>query len=325
MTNLPSTSKRWKLAVGTSQLQIDTIHSFENPLSASKITLQQFLLLQILWAEATLKAPGDLLQPQCYAEAKKHLKGAKFWKHYLDSLKTHGTRDLGIGAFPEMGTFSLVRHYQVLCDKIDVMDVENCSPKFFSPVSSRTRSADYLPPPPLKPFTPTPSGRFGLRSAPHQSQEDKATDYITKWMSQFTVGSPGTPESSSSASKASEALARSPAAYQEDLPAVNDEQIVNAALLLFLTAVTFHFDVAGDWSMHRERFQLGESGKKIFEARVDGYLRSRLDHQVKAIIEVKPFTRTEDLNGIRMQEGAQMAAWISNYPEKKRKPKEQFR
>jgi hypothetical protein len=97
-------------------------------------------------------------------------------------------------------------------------------------------------------------------------------------------------------------------------PPANDEQIVNVALALLLNAVTMHFVPNTDWTFHRRAFQIGnkKSGKG-FEARVDGYLRRLSDDKVMAILEVKPCVRKKQLAGIRMQESAQMAAWISHF------------
>src|SRR5205814_7291897 len=71
-----------------------------------------------------------------------------------------------------------------------------------------------------------------------------------------------------------------------------------------------------EWTVHRKSFRIGERGERGFEARVDGTLRRRGgDKEVLAIIEVKSLRRVNFLNAIRMQEAAQMAAWISSYPE----------
>lgn len=78
-----------------------------------------------------------------------------------------------------------------------------------------------------------------------------------------------------------------------------------------------------DWTLHRKRFILGNADHKLFEARVDGFLRRRLtasnfpadtDPEALAIIEVKPYIRSKKLAAIQMQEAGQMAAWIANYP-----------
>lgn len=56
--------------------------------------------------------------------------------------------------------------------------------------------------------------------------------------------------------------------------------------------------------------------RKVYEARVDGFLRRHGGNdEIMAIVEVKPCARASPgQTTIRMQEGAQMAAWISQHP-----------
>lgn len=288
-----------------------SIHEYQSPSSASKINFEQFLLLQVIWntnlSVAALVGSRDdsLVTPQHYNNAGEKLHRAGFWKSYLESLVTHRASALGKGAFPELGTFSIIRHYQVQCLKLEV-NPDNISPKF-TPIAHRTRNAFEM-----GQQSNSPSKGSG------STDEEKMTELVQKLDLEIPVTpSPGW--------KPRRLPVLSPAHHKVDLPAVKDEQIVNTALLLFLTAITMHFNVQADWSLHRERFVLGEGTKKIFEARVDGYLCSRGSIQVKAIIEVKPIARNKDLEGIRMQEGAQMAAWISSNPDENRKPKQKFR
>ena len=55
-------------------------------------------------------------------------------------------------------------------------------------------------------------------------------------------------------------------------PASDDEQTVNAALILFLKAITMHIVTSAAWTLHRKGFRVGEKNdedKKGYEARVD--------------------------------------------------------
>lgn len=114
-----------------------------------------------------------------------------------------------------------------------------------------------------------------------------------------------------------------------------DEFYVNTALVLFLQHIVM---LVGDefssleWVGARLAFKLTESvtttnldtgdshtsKRPIMEARVDGYCCDRgsqfeaeLNDVPLAIVEVKPFTFRSALTAIRRQEGAEMAAWIS--------------
>ena len=105
-----------------------------------------------------------------------------------------------------------------------------------------------------------------------------------------------------------------------DLDVIEDEQIVNTALLVYLNTLTMHHVPDVEWSLSRRAFSLqtrtDNVSTKVFEARVDGCLRHGETKKILAIIEVKPHARYRDGVGksIRMQEAGQMAAWISNNP-----------
>jgi len=87
-------------------------------------------------------------------------------------------------------------------------------------------------------------------------------------------------------------------------PPTKDEQIVNSALVLFLKAVTVHFVGDANWSFQRKAFNFADKRDKVFEARVDGVLLRRCDHQIMAILEVKPFVRGKKEAAIQRQEAA---------------------
>ncbi|KAF2964059.1 hypothetical protein GQX73_g9512 [Xylaria multiplex] len=94
----------------------------------------------------------------------------------------------------------------------------------------------------------------------------------------------------------------------------NDEQFISSALILLLNALSMCCqDVTGHWVPERQSFTLAAGCKKAYEARVDGVFRSRTG-DVKAIVEVKPCPRNLKVMEIRMQETAQMAAWICSDP-----------
>ncbi|KAG8406608.1 hypothetical protein J3458_020951 [Metarhizium acridum] len=102
--------------------------------------------------------------------------------------------------------------------------------------------------------------------------------------------------------------------------AIEDEAIVNTALVLFLNALTLHCeDSLGQWTLRRHPFivRSANTNEKIYEVRVDGLLRLNKSQHPAAIMEVKSFLRYGDDGSsgpIRMQESAQMAAWIAENP-----------
>ena len=51
-----------------------------------------------------------------------------------------------------------------------------------------------------------------------------------------------------------------------------------------------------------------------YVAHVDGHMHIKGKEETLAIMDVKPYLRSEKPDPIRMQEAAQMAAWISGEP-----------
>ena len=318
MGTLPKNAKEWDEAVSSSSLHISTIHEFENPVSASKISHNQFLLLRILWVKRTKHAEliGDsihgLVTSEHYEKAKQELKAQKDWCQYLDSF-TNGTVLPGTDAFPQMGTFSIVRHYQRLCDGIDILPFESSSPK----ISSRTRAAK-LAEERLEEQTNAVEKRAEQRritqvSPTHISSRMDRMQISPKAPPNPPVFDPDSSAESSTSEWFSTSIPGGP-----NKPALKDEQIVNTALLIFLMALPLHFDIPATWTIHRHGFIFGKGDDKVFEARVDGCLLSKVDEKIKAIVEVKAATRDIGLAPIRRQEGAQMAAWISSEPDLKK-------
>lgn len=100
---------------------------------------------------------------------------------------------------------------------------------------------------------------------------------------------------------------------------ISDEQIVNTALLLYLEALLINFvGIQADWTPERHALVVKRyNGQKVYEARLDGFLRYQRDQNnpIMAIVEVKPFSRdTDPDDSTRKQESAQMAAWICQHP-----------
>lgn len=89
-----------------------------------------------------------------------------------------------------------------------------------------------------------------------------------------------------------------------------DEQIVNAALLIFLEAITVHYPLFSSLSIHRKAFTADSEVTKP-QVRTNGYLCGDLI-KTRAIVVVKPAVLTNKLVMLatRMQESAQMVAWI---------------
>jgi hypothetical protein len=204
----------------------------------------------------------------------------------------------------DFGVFSVVRYHQLQVCNVD-KDYGNYERPKVTPIAGRTRGKtakrgqlEYL-------MTPTrPPRAQATRALPiddlckdlsnfYFDSEDEDEDGLTSEL----VWSPTTPISATAAGS---------------VPAADDEQIVNMALIIFLsTATMYHPDVRAEWTAQRKSFKFSN----LFEARVDGFLRKGLSDKVGAILEVKAYTRELKQHQIQMQESAQMAAWIYASPD----------
>ena len=215
----------------------------------------------------------------------------------------------------DLRTFALVYSHQraIMSSRSELKSQD--VPKFFSPVSGRTRrkapASSQLET--AEEDSPSKTGRaqpslddnnnfFKLLESMQldESFEHPTTSYSTTYSAKFSL----LPEISPPSSE-----------YTDDLPPADDEQTVNAALVDFLKALTMHFQIPMEWSFRRRAFFCNDTKGRGFEARVDGCLRQINSDIPLAIVKVKSCIRENHIEAIRMQEGAQMAAWISSYPD----------
>lgn len=93
---------------------------------------------------------------------------------------------------------------------------------------------------------------------------------------------------------------------------VADENIVNAALILFLEAINgLISNRKSDWTFERIFFNANYAKAK-YKAFTDGSLKTRIGNYVQSILEVKKGTRSQGSQDIAMQESAEISAWILN-------------
>ncbi|KAK5994473.1 hypothetical protein PT974_04948 [Cladobotryum mycophilum] len=102
-----------------------------------------------------------------------------------------------------------------------------------------------------------------------------------------------------------------------------DEEIINMSLVLLLQGLCMYNPAVSNnigWYGIRMAFSIEQAKTKIMTARTDGCLQLLQDGILEencptlAIIEVKPHKRVDNRVAIQMQEGAEMAAWISSKP-----------
>ncbi|KAI0435027.1 hypothetical protein F5Y09DRAFT_158661 [Xylaria sp. FL1042] len=297
---LPRTGSIWLQEAQLLKIENESIHESGPVSSGSQIERREFLLLRIIW-------PKKKKVSRLYSmhENNPHVKLAKsflndgpirpMWEKYIKSIQSAQ----GLGAINphELGTFSLVRYHQLQTKDWNYGNSGTRSKVDFSPIAGRTRSQTAR-----DPTTPT------------RASTNPGIDALFK-----DLGIDNTPPSGkSSMSSPFTPLGQGDTYYPPgaNSGAVVDEQIVNTALIEYLNALAIHYpELEADWTLHRLPLiaQNGDRGK-TYEARIDGYLRRRDDGMPLVILEVKPYQRSWKRDEVRMQEGAQMAAWINRYP-----------
>lgn len=298
--SLPRTDDQWNDAAAKCKLLNKSIHSESLP-SGSKCTLEQFILTRAIWKQTEIGKElqqklleTGLVRKENLTKAKEHLRSLRSWNIYLRSFSNPKHP-------PGEGTFALVSRFQRLSIKTTEHELDSASKKLtFSPRVTRSMARNKSKE--NRPTTPTP-----LASG--------YEDDLDESMNHLDIDSPSTASISTMSTMSPLSGERA-----KDYGAIEDEEIVNTSLIMFLDALTLHCSAAKcEWSLYRQPFVVkNRQQHKIYEARVDGLLRTSKTRKVHAIIEVKPFLRNSTpsaFSSIRMQESCQMAAWICQQPD----------
>ncbi|KAL4786895.1 hypothetical protein BJX76DRAFT_320055 [Aspergillus varians] len=284
---LPQRVSDWQSAVIAKGLAGDTIHGAKLA-SASQFEYEQFLLLRVLWVSHENRDLQKLLPwfGRWTTEADRLLKEYKSWDAYCRGF-TAG--DL------EEGSFAVARYYQL---EVGNTAKEADPTTYLTPIAHRTRAR----------FLQETFDNMHLQTPSKSTGVSKLIDIEDMGSEDMILGTPiaETPSPFRPISPAPKELER--ILY----PPSQDEQIVNCALIVFLNALTIHFKIASNWTLHRKAFTAVFDGAS-FEARTDGYLNHH--GKAKVIVEVKPAKRSSKRELIQMQESAQMVAWIKSEDE----------
>ena len=318
-TRLPETPAKWQKEAKSLSIDNESIHS-DGQNSASKITFKQFMLLRVVFPE--LK-DANKIREACIREGwlkKDNLNIASAFLEKFDHWKTYkksvgfwsNVNDDHVKYHP--GTFALALRYQRRSCQTSNKVVDTPNNIEFSPPQTRNKSARSRQA--AVPDSPTPGALgplddlYDALPSTSDSQPPNPDDNLPK-----------TPLSVVSLPSRSQMTPYSPIIDDPRfLKAVQDEQTVNYALILFLESITIHYPrMKAEWLPDRYQFVLRDShAKKVYEARVDGAFLAK-DKKPRMIVEVKPYSRwlqTAGPNTILMQEAAQMAAWIADSPPK---------
>ena len=282
------------------------IHEVEDLFSGSKVSIEQFLAFRVLWtghgSSDTPRSVKHELMEKCITEAAKCLKANRSWSLYCKAL---GHEEPWKGTDTGMFTLLMDWHNDVL--RLP-MKTQNDNAKYQStPWNKRLRSADKIGSKIKQPDfrmakATTASITQGMEDMSFDDYGDSVIVTPSKTEQPETLNAP-TPQDPYSLYAIGEAI---------NFPSSQDEQIVNAALLNLPKGLTITVPIHGlicNWTISRLQLQFQFNGRKLFEARTDGYLMDGKGH-AKALVEVKAGGRSFKVDEIRRQESAQMITFI---------------
>lgn len=291
----PATDDDWKRQMERDGLTGQTIHGQIFP-SASKFTRKDFLTMRILRQPVkpdNFNFENFGLGQDLIRDAKKRLSRYKSWESYRNSFRK--------GKHPEEGSLFLVKLCQNETKGAETSEISSSiSPKKTRSVTQQeeTEKAGHRPQTPT-----TSSGMITGQEAYRQISEH------IQWSEELSAEEVPLSPSSKDSSPLSEYISSEARRSRKTA----DEQIVNAALLNFLKAITEHFtDILHHWTIQRYPLHAVVNGVELYEARTDGCLSDGPGKFICSLIEVKAATRRDHVFEIFMQESAQIVAWILN-------------
>jgi hypothetical protein len=289
---------------------IVSIHEIKDLSSASKIKVDQFLALKVIWrTERDFNQLKDAKWASRFgtthakiSETREHMsKSDGAWKLYLDSIPN----DLKPNdRFSEkLGRFALVLQNQKIVRRLKEGSDEHVQGRS-SPIGTRAQK----------------QAAIDNAQAPRSASRDLSVDagIVGAQQGRSSSGRRVSPVGSDDSKANSDATINSgvdftlPKAVRD---AMADEQVVNTAAISFLQSL-FVCDGSQQayWSSQRKGFAFGKSK---FKALVDGHLQIIGESRSAAILEVKarrrPPVASNDFK-IEWQESAQMALWIREEP-----------
>lgn len=332
----PPNEKSWRSLAkkyGVESIPIHDLLKFE---SGSKVEEDQYLALRVLWTQQT----SQDFDPERWGlertMAKKHLDGNENWDNYLEFIQK------GLWGNPRLGTFDMLWEYQRIVEGLEKDSPE--SNKVW--ISSRTRSQTKKSQPPETPSKKSrqqkPDPNFPSTPSRVPKHQNSLLSRVAGDLEELTLGDEPYSSSDSNAEETplSVAVLGASGDYY-DFPPVDDEQIVNTSLILFLQGVCLRYpgvkksewtlqrksfdftekknETTGDQKKGKEKADKNDSPKRLFQARTDGHLRINVDGKSRslAILEVKSKERTKAKP--YMQESTQMASWIHAEPDEVKK------
>ncbi|KAM3565399.1 hypothetical protein ARSEF4850_001435 [Beauveria asiatica] len=302
---LPTTKPLWHKQVEEMGLQGETLFTISRLNSASKIELPQFLMLRALYQPKSRLDLEKLFEHGAVTEetwsiTKKCLGSCQEYMAYLRSISSKKEA---------LGPFGMARLYQKRSSEL-ISDSEFRREVDSSKITVQRRVT-----------------RSQTRAEQQGSPTPKPSEELPPTMEKLSLNTPEQQSGDGSSSPAGGDEPRylfSPTCGTPIPPSIadkvyrfiEDEQIVNFALILLLDTLVLSCPyVEGFWSPYRSPFSVRDGAVEVYQARVDGVFRRKRDLPGNMIAEVKPHSRGTNEMNVNMQESAQMAAWIAEYPQ----------
>ncbi|KKZ63206.1 hypothetical protein EMCG_02411 [[Emmonsia] crescens] len=268
----PKTPSDWLKSAKGYGVESTTIHDLEDFKSGSKIEEAQYLALRVLWRQADSFGFDPEEWDLDRDLAKKHLDSQRNWSDYIQNLHS------GQKCNPQLGTFDMLWHYQQT-----VTALAETGPqleKVYSPISSRTRRGLQL-----KTSQPeaTPSkvqdkiqetGSTPVSFTPSRTPQ-AFMNRLIRGMAEMDTSEYEPPSPTPTRTPYSVA-SRGDSGEHNQFPPVDDEQIVNTALILLLQGVCLRAQGVekAQWTQQRKSFNFkkkirGQQGKtiKLFQSK----------------------------------------------------------
>lgn len=290
---------------------IDQLGSQVKVRSASKFHFRHFLGLRVIYKFGNKHGRSSLptqIINQFPMPTTIALDKTSYWNDYLTEIRTFAVTQVGVAAscVPQsLGPMVNVWLYQkhIILGDEDYSDVSKISE--VSPVAGRTRGrhiqrAQALATPTRAPKLP---GLQKMMQHVSLSEEESGDESLDEELDEEAPD-----DDLDTADGLRDDKFNTPG-FMAEGQLIKDEQTVNVFLLAFLSAITattvpFHTR----WLA--ERNAMVYEKKVRYVARTDGHLRGATG-QTYSLIEVKPRRRKDGDVSIRIQESAQMAAWLT--------------
>ncbi|KAI5864841.1 hypothetical protein GGS23DRAFT_466139 [Durotheca rogersii] len=292
--DLVASRSEWKAKAKELGLENMSICDLKSAASASEMDYAQYLLTRSHTSKKNAKTlfdnPTRFIGKDYMEMAREKLDEWPAFQQYLTLFDYEPSQLLG-NPFPDVGVFSLIRKWQ-----IDTLAVDATGPAELRR-SNRASEASAA-----SADTPNPSkaSKEDIRERPSTPDDLLTGDF------QDLQLSPYSPEQKRTS---------------EDLKPIESEQIVVLATVSLLDILVMSHQPEVEMSVAQAAFYLQKWGPKgtrenVFEARIDGCLRTRAGKKIHVSLEAKKDARDIGRNEVHfgIQEAGEIACWVSNYP-----------